>query len=415
MHNLPTALQIIVARLERKIAPRLAELDHQALANEAKVLAAFQAEQVAESDLIGSTGYGTNDEGRDKLDRIWARIFKTEDALVRSQFVSGTHTIATAMSGNLLPGDELIYLTGMPYDTLQQVIGIAGHQPGSLKDYGIQFDYVPLKDDAVDIDRVQQVVTVSQPKMVVIQRSRGYATRPSLTVNAIRELIALVRRASPQTIILIDNCYGEFSELHEPTEYGADLMAGSLIKNGGGGYAKTGGYIVGKHKLIERAANRLTCAGIGREEGASLGNNRDYYQGLFVAPEITANAIKGAVYTAALLAEVGETVSPRWNEARTDLIQTVVFNDRAKMIKFAQVLQQNSPVNAFVEPIPSNQDGYEDQIIMAGGTFVNGATMEFSGDGPLRPPYALYLQGGLTFAHIKLAITNTVAKLYFNS
>lgn len=415
MHNLPTALQIIVARLERKIAPRLAELDHQALANEAKVLAAFQAEQVAESDLIGSTGYGTNDEGRDKLDRIWARIFKTEDALVRSQFVSGTHTIATAMSGNLLPGDELIYLTGMPYDTLQQVIGIAGHQPGSLKDYGIQFDYVPLKDDAVDIDRVQQVVTASQPKMVVIQRSRGYATRPSLTINAIRELIALVRRASPQTIILIDNCYGEFSELHEPTEYGADLMAGSLIKNGGGGYAKTGGYIVGKHKLIERAANRLTCAGIGREEGASLGNNRDYYQGLFVAPEITANAIKGAVYTAALLAEVGETVSPRWNEARTDLIQTVVFNDRAKMIKFAQVLQQNSPVNAFVEPIPSNQDGYEDQIIMAGGTFVNGATMEFSGDGPLRPPYALYLQGGLTFAHIKLAITNTVAKLYFNN
>ncbi|MDN6028356.1 MAG: methionine gamma-lyase family protein [Lactobacillus sp.] len=415
MHNLPTALKNIVACVERKIAPRLAELDQQALANEDKVLAAFQAEQVAESDLIGSTGYGTNDEGRDKLDRIWARIFKTEDALVRSQFVSGTHTIATAMSGNLLPGDELIYLTGMPYDTLQQVIGIAGHQPGSLKDYGIQFDYVPLKNDAVDANRVQQVVAASQPKMVVIQRSRGYATRPSLTVSEIRKLIALVRRVSPQTIILIDNCYGEFSELHEPTEYGADLMAGSLIKNGGGGYAKTGGYIVGKHELIERAANRLTCAGIGREEGASLGNNRDYYQGLFVAPEITANAIKGAVYTAALLAEVGETVSPLWDEARTDLIQTAVFNDRTKMIKFAQVLQQNSPVNAFVEPIPSNQDGYEDQIIMAGGSFVNGATVEFSGDGPIRPPYALYLQGGLTFVHIKLAITNTVAQLYFNN
>ncbi|MDN6043171.1 MAG: methionine gamma-lyase family protein [Lactobacillus sp.] len=415
MHNLPTALKNIVACVERKIAPRLAELDQQALANEDKVLAAFQAEQVAESDLIGSTGYGTNDEGRDKLDRIWARIFKTEDALVRSQFVSGTHTIATAMSGNLLPGDELIYLTGMPYDTLQQVIGIAGHQPGSLKDYGIQFDYVPLKNDAVDANRVQQVVAASQPKMVVIQRSRGYATRPSLTVSEIRKLIALVRRVSPQTIILIDNCYGEFSELHEPTEYGADLMAGSLIKNGGGGYAKTGGYIVGKHELIERAANRLTCAGIGREEGASLGNNRDYYQGLFVAPEITANAIKGAVYTAALLAEVGETVSPLWDEERTDLIKTAVFNDRTKMIKFAQVLQQNSPVNAFVEPIPSNQDGYEDQIIMAGGSFVNGATVEFSGDGPIRPPYALYLQGGLTFVHIKLAITNTVAQLYFNN
>ncbi|BDR60714.1 aminotransferase class I/II-fold pyridoxal phosphate-dependent enzyme [Lactobacillus xylocopicola] len=413
MNNWPAELQKIVSEIDVQVAAQLAKIDENILVNQNKVLTAFKDQAVAEADLIGSTGYGSDDSGRDKLDRMYAQIFQTEDALVRSQFVSGTHTLATAMAGNLLPGDELMYLTGMPYDTLQQVIGLAGDGRGSLKQYGVKFSHVDLEDGQVDTKAARQLLADHQPKMAVIQRSRGYDTRPSLTVDQIKPLIELVRAVSPKTIIFIDNCYGEFSEQHEPTEYGADLMAGSLIKNAGGGLAKVGGYVVGRHELVENTAARLTAAGIGRAEGASLANNLDYFEGLFIAPSITGNAIKGAIYTAALLERMGLEVTPKWDEDRTDLIQTVIFHDQEKMVRFAQILQANSPINSFVEPVPSHDTGYEDQVIMAAGSFIEGASIELSGDGPIRPPYALYLQGGLTFAHVKIAITNAVNELFY--
>ncbi|QYN53114.1 aminotransferase class I/II-fold pyridoxal phosphate-dependent enzyme [Lactobacillus panisapium] len=415
MNNWPQELQQIVNEIDQQIAPQLSKIDDNILFNQNKVLQAFKDEAVAEADLIGSTGYGSDDSGRDKLDRIYAQIFHTEDALVRSQFVSGTHTLATAMAGNLLPGDELTYITGMPYDTLQQVIGIAGDGRGSLKSYGVKFSHVPLKDGDVDFAAARKLLSEHQPKMVVIQRSRGYDTRQSFTVEKIKPMIAMIREVSPNSIVFVDNCYGEFSEKHEPTEFGADLMAGSLIKNAGGGLAKVGGYVVGKHELIENTAARLTAGGIGREEGASLNNNLDYFEGLFISPSVTGNAIKGAIYSSALLARMGAQVSPKWDDDRTDLIQAVIFHDKDKMIRFAKALQENSPINSFVDPVPSNDTGYEDQVIMADGSFVEGASIEFSGDGPIRPPYAIYMQGGLTYAHVKIAITNAVNELFFQN
>ncbi|MCO6531692.1 methionine gamma-lyase family protein [Lactobacillus sp.] len=415
MNNWPQELQQIVNEIDQQIAPQLSKIDDNILFNQNKVLQAFKDKAVAEADLIGSTGYGSDDSGRDKLDRIYAQIFHTEDALVRSQFVSGTHTLATAMAGNLLPGDELTYITGMPYDTLQQVIGIAGDGRGSLKSYGVKFSHVPLKDGDVDFAAARKLLSEHQPKMVVIQRSRGYDTRQSFTVEKIKPMIAMIREVSPNSIVFVDNCYGEFSEKHEPTEFGADLMAGSLIKNAGGGLAKVGGYVVGKHELIENTAARLTAGGIGREEGASLNNNLDYFEGLFISPSVTGNAIKGAIYSSAILARMGAQVSPKWDDDRTDLIQAVIFHDKDKMIRFAKALQENSPINSFVDPVPSNDTGYEDQVIMADGSFVEGASIEFSGDGPIRPPYAIYMQGGLTYAHVKIAITNAVNELFFQN
>ncbi|MCO6535653.1 methionine gamma-lyase family protein [Lactobacillus sp.] len=415
MNNWPQELQQIVNEIDQQIAPQLSKIDDNILFNQNKVLQAFKDKAVAEADLIGSTGYGSDDSGRDKLDRIYAQIFHTEDALVRSQFVSGTHTLATAMAGNLLPGDELTYITGMPYDTLQQVIGIAGDGRGSLKSYGVKFSHVPLKDGDVDFAAARKLLSEHQPKMVVIQRSRGYDTRQSFTVEKIKPMIAMIREVSPNSIVFVDNCYGEFSEKHEPTEFGADLMAGSLIKNAGGGLAKVGGYVVGKHELIENTAARLTAGGIGREEGASLNNNLDYFEGLFISPSVTGNAIKGAIYSSALLARMGAQVSPKWDDDRTDLIQAVIFHDKDKMIRFAKALQENSPINSFVDPVSSNDTGYEDQVIMADGSFVEGASIEFSGDGPIRPPYAIYMQGGLTYAHVKIAITNAVNELFFQN
>lgn len=413
MNNWSTELKQIVREIDKQIAPQLAKIDDNILFNQNKVLQAFKDKAVAEADLIGSTGYGSDDSGRDKLDRIYAQIFHTEDALVRSQFVSGTHTLATAMAGNLLPGEELTYLTGMPYDTLQQVIGIAGDGRGSLKAYGVKFSHVPLKDGDVDFAAARKLLAEHQPKMVVIQRSRGYDTRQSFTVEKIKPMIAMIREVSPKSIVFVDNCYGEFSEKYEPTEFGADLMAGSLIKNAGGGLAKVGGYVVGKHELIENTAARLTAGGIGREEGASLNNNLDYFEGLFISPSVTGNAIKGAVYSSALLARMGLEVTPKWNDDRTDLIQAVIFHNQDKMVRFAKALQENSPINSFVDPVPSNDTGYEDQVIMADGSFIEGASIEFSGDGPIRPPYVIYMQGGLTYAHVKIAITNAVNKLFF--
>lgn len=405
----------IIEEVEKQIQPRLSEIDDQVTFNQRKVLEAFQKERISEENLNGATGYGYNDMGRDALDRVYADVFKTEDALVRPQFVSGTHTISSAYFGMLRPGDKLLYLTGMPYDTIQEVIGVTGKAGmGSLKDFKIDFDYVPLLENGkVDFKAAKTKLT-DQVKVVAIQRSRGYSSRSSFTVDEIKVMVDHVREILPNAIIFVDNCYGEFSEIVEPTEVGVDVMVGSLIKNAGGGIAHTGGYVVGKQKLIEMIANRLTNVGAGKEEGATLENLRRMYQGFFMAPEVTGAAIKGAIFESAILEKCNLQVDPKWNDPRTDLIQTINFGEPDSMIRFAKQVQKNSPIDSYVDPEPSQVAGYEDKVIMAAGTFVQGASIEFSADGPIRPPYTLYLQGGLTYSHVKIAITKAVEETFFN-
>ncbi|WP_440971473.1 aminotransferase class I/II-fold pyridoxal phosphate-dependent enzyme [Pediococcus pentosaceus] len=405
----------IIEEVEKQIQPRLSEIDDQVTFNQRKVLEAFQKERISEENLNGATGYGYNDMGRDALDRVYADVFKTEDALVRPQFVSGTHTISSAYFGMLRPGDKLLYLTGMPYDTIQEVIGVTGKaEMGSLKDFKIDFDYVPLLENGkVDFKAAKTKLT-DQVKVVAIQRSRGYSSRSSFTVDEIKVMVDHVREILPNAIIFVDNCYGEFSEIVEPTEVGVDVMVGSLIKNAGGGIAHTGGYVVGKQKLIEMIANRLTNVGAGKEEGATLENLRRMYQGFFMAPEVTGAAIKGAIFESAILEKCNLQVDPKWNDPRTDLIQTINFGEPDSMIRFAKQVQKNSPIDSYVDPEPSQMAGYEDKVIMAAGTFVQGASIEFSADGPIRPPYTLYLQGGLTYSHVKIAITKAVEETFFN-
>lgn len=405
----------IVEEVEKQIQPRLSEIDDQVTFNQRKVLEAFQKERISEENLNGATGYGYNDMGRDALDRVYADVFKTEDALVRPQFVSGTHTISSAYFGMLRPGDKLLYLTGMPYDTIQEVIGVTDKAGmGSLKDFKIDFDYVPLLENGkVDFKAAKTKLT-NQVKVVAIQRSRGYSSRSSFTVDEIKVMVDHVREILPNAIIFVDNCYGEFSEIVEPTEVGVDVMVGSLIKNAGGGIAHTGGYVVGKQKLIEMIANRLTNVGAGKEEGATLENLRRMYQGFFMAPEVTGSAIKGAIFESAILEKCNLQVDPKWNDPRTDLIQTINFGEPDSMIRFAKQVQKNSPIDSYVDPEPSQMAGYEDKVIMAAGTFVQGASIEFSADGPIRPPYTLYLQGGLTYSHVKIAITKAVEETFFN-
>lgn len=411
-------LMATVAEVDAQIAPRLAAIDDQVLTNEAKVLDSFRAHEVAESDLISSTGYGDSDVGRDKLEAIYADVLSGgapyADALVRPQFVSGTHTIGVAMLGLVRPGDEILYITGAPYDTLQEVLGMAGNGIGSPKEYGIKADYVPLKaDGSADLPAIQKRIR-PETKVITIQRSRGYATRESFTVAKIAEMIKAVRAVKPDVWVFIDNAYGEFSEPIEPLQVGADLMAGSLIKNAGGGMAKSGGYIVGRKDLVERVSYRMTVPGIGGAEGATYGNLADMYQGFFIAPQVTGGAIKGAIFEAALLAKLGLQVSPSWDAPRTDLIQTVNFGNPKDMTAFAKAVQQNSPIDAFVTPIAEEMTGYEDKVIMAAGNFVEGSTIEYSADGPMRPPYTLYMQGGLTYAHAKLATIGAAQATFFN-
>lgn len=415
MFDLPEKLQKLVNEVDKQITPKLAEIDEQIVYNQAKVLKAFQDQEVAEADLNGTTGYGDDDAGRDKLDRIYAEVFQTEDAVVRPQFVSGTHTLFTALNGNLNAGETLTYLTGMPYDTMQEVIGLTPKKRGTLMERGVKFSYVPLTSEGlIDYEQAEKILTRDQPKIVAIQRSRGYATRKTFTVAQIKEMIAFVKKVSPKSLIFIDNCYGEFSEKHEPTEYGADFMAGSLIKNAGGGLAKTGGYIVGKKDLIANTKIALTAPGC-TDEGATLDNLHDFYEGFFISPNVTGMAEKGMIFAAALFEKMGMEVTPKWNETRSDVIETIIFGDPKKMQQFVQEVQKNSPVDSFVKPEAYHMPGYEDKVIMAAGNFVSGSTIEFSADGPVRPPYAVYMQGGLTYAHDKIAVINAVKDTFFNN
>ncbi|MQS52000.1 aminotransferase class I/II-fold pyridoxal phosphate-dependent enzyme [Companilactobacillus mishanensis] len=413
--DLPKDLSEKIAKVEDMIQPKIEEIDQQVLYTQQRVLNLFRENQVGEEDLVPSTGYGYDDIGRDKIEKIYAGYFKTDDALVRPQFASGTHAISTALFSMLRPGDTLYYLTGTPYDTIQEVIGIAGDNQGTMTDYGINFKATELLEDgSVDYQTAEKDLKADKNiKVVAIQRSRGYAVRDSFTVEKIAKMIKFVKGILPNAIIFVDNCYGEFSELEEPTFYGADIMAGSLYKNAGAGIVKSGAYIVGREDLINGAGSRLTVPGAGKGEGATWGYLRDFYQGFFLAPHTTGEALKGTVFTAALCEEMGMNVSPKWDAPRTDIVQTVSFGDPDPMIKFCAAIQHYSPMNSFVDPIPSHQDGYEDEVIMASGSFTEGSTIELSSDGPIRPPYSLYIQGGLSYAHVKIAVTNAVRDTFY--
>lgn len=377
-----------------------------------KVLSSFIKNGVSEASFSGSTGYGYDDRGRDVLDKIMADCMGAEDALIRHSFASGTHTLSVALFGVLRPGDKVISITGRPYDTITGVFGIDEKVDGSLADFGVEYGEVALDSNGnPDIEAIKETLKKEKCKMAYIQRSRGYSTRPSLTISDIEELIKAVREVSPESIIMVDNCYGEFAETKEPCDVGADLIAGSLIKNPGGGIAPSGGYIAGRHDLIEKCAARMTCAGVGREVGATLGHNRELYMGLFSAPHVVGEAMKTAVYTAALFSLLGFDVTPSPLEKRGDIIQCVILGSADGLISFCQGMQSGAPVDSFVIPEPWDMPGYTDPVIMAAGAFTLGASIELSADGPLREPYAAWMQGGLNFHSAKAGVLLAAQKM----
>lgn len=384
-------------------APLFKKVEDIAESNTLKVLDAMRECKVSDSHFNTTSGYAYDDIGRGKLEELYAKIFGAERALVRTQFVSGTHALATVLFGILRPGDELVSLTGKPYDTMQTVIGYDNPSPGSLKEFGIKYKELPMAEGKVVVDNINHIVS-KDTKLALIQRSRGYSMRNPLSIEDIREITAEVHRINPECICFVDNCYGEFVDLLEPTQAGADIMAGSLIKNPGGGIAPTGGYIAGKDKLVELASYRLTAPGMGDELGASLANNRLLFQGLFLAPHVVSQAIKGAIFAAGMFAKLGYKTLPLPEDVRGDIIQAIELGSAEKLIAFCGGIQKYSPVDSFATPEPWDMPGYADQVIMAAGTFVQGASIEFSADGPLRAPYNVYLQGGLTFEHAVIGI-----------
>ncbi len=380
--------------------------------NQTKVLNAFIEERVSETDFAGSTGYGYGDIGRDKLDRICAKVFGAEDALIRHTFASGTHTLSVALFGILRPGDKVLVLTGTPYDTIQGVFGNAGESDGSLNDFGVSYEQVDLLPDGTpDLNAIRSRLSWGEYKMAYIQRSRGYSLRKSLTVEEIKALCDAVKEVSPATVIMVDNCYGEFTQKTEPVAVGADIIAGSLIKNPGGGIAPCGGYIAGKKKYIEKCAYRMTCAGVGREVGATLGHNRELYMGLFAAPRVTASALKTAVYSAALFELLGFETTPKYTEKRGDIIQCIKLKNSERLIAFCRGMQSGAPVDSFVVPEPADMPGYDDKVIMAAGAFTLGSSIELSADAPLRDPYAVWMQGGLDFYSAKTGVLLAVSQM----
>lgn len=394
----------------KDLKSRFEEIDERAEYNQLKVLKAMQLNQVSEACLLGTTGYGYNDIGRDTLEAVYASVFHTEDALVRPQITCGTHALALALMSNLRPGDELLSPVGKPYDTLEEVIGIRDSK-GSLREYGISYKQVDLLEDGnFDYDNIAKAIN-DKTKLVTIQRSKGYQTRPTLSVNRIGELIKFIKNIKPDVICMVDNCYGEFVEEIEPSDVGADMVVGSLIKNPGGGLAPIGGYIAGKKECVENAAYRLTSPGLGKEVGASLGVLSSFYQGLFLAPTVTAGALKGAIFAANLYERLGFGVVPNGTESRHDIIQAVTFGHPEGVVAFCQGIQAAAPIDSYVIPEPWDMPGYDAQVIMAAGAFVSGSSIELSADGPIKPPYAVYFQGGLTWQHAKFGILKSLQSL----
>ncbi len=392
------------------LSARFTRIDQNAEYNQLKVIRAMQAANVSEACLLGTTGYGYNDLGRDMLEKVYAAVFETQDALVRPQITCGTHALALALMSNLRPGDELLSPVGKPYDTLEEVIGIRPSR-GSLAEYGVTYRQVDLlPDGGFDYEGIRTALG-ERTKMVTIQRSKGYQTRPTLSVQRIGELIAFVKQIKPDVLVMVDNCYGEFVETAEPSQVGADMVVGSLIKNPGGGLAPIGGYIAGKKECVENAACRLTSPGLAKEVGASLGVLPAFYQGLFLAPTVTASALKGAIFAANIYEKLGFSVVPDGQESRHDIIQAVTFGSPEGVIAFCEGIQAAAPVDSFVKPEPWDMPGYDSKVIMAAGAFVSGSSIELSADGPIAPPYAVYFQGGLTFPHAKLGILKSLQNL----
>ena len=398
--------ETVIARLKE----RFEAIDKVAEYNQAKVLAAFRKNRVSATCFAASSGYGYNDEGRDKLEQVYADVFHTEAALVRPHITCGTHALTIALSANLLPGDELLSPVGMPYDTLQEVIGIRP-SPCSLAEYGVSYRQVDLlSDGSFDYENIRKAIN-SKTKLITIQRSKGYATRPTFSVSQIGALIAFCKSIKPDVLVMVDNCYGEFVETIEPSDVGADMIVGSLIKNPGGGLASSGGYIAGTKACIDRCAYRLSAPGLGQEVGANFGLMTQLYQGFFLSPNVTASAEKGAIFAANLYEPLGFRCVPNATESRHDIIQAVELGSEEGMIAFCKGIQAAAPVDSFATPIPGDMAGYESQVIMAAGAFIQGSTMELSADGPIREPYAVYFQGGLTWHHAKLGILNSLQKM----
>ena len=409
--EIPQSVRDLAAKCEIRLAPRFAEIDEVSMKCTERVMEAFQEFKVSDSCFAGTTGYGYDDLGRETLDKVWARVFGAESALVRIGFVNGTHAIASAIFAALKPGDTLMSTMGAPYDTLRTAIGISGDAFGSLRFYGVGYHQVNTLDGAPDMASIRRAAEGLQPAAALIQRSRGYDARRALTVDEIGEIVRTIKSVSPDTACIVDNCYGEFTDVIEPTMVGADLIAGSLIKNPGGGLAPTGGYIAGREDLVSNAANRLTVPGIGGECGSTLGNNRALFQGLFMAPHTTAQALKTAALCAAMLEELGFKTEPGAMEKRSDIIQTITLETPENLKRFCKGIQSGSPVDSYVTPEPWAMPGYEDEVIMAAGSFIQGSSIELSCDGPMREPYFAFLQGGLTYESGKLGIMNAIAEM----
>lgn len=403
--------QINFKNIEDILSPQFDIVDEIRDFNQKKVLDAFIENKVAAEHFMTVSGYGHDDLGREVLDKVFAATFKAEKAIVRNHFVSGTHALACCLMGNLRYGEKLISVAGAPYDTMQEVIGTRGDKRASLMGYGVLYDEIPLKNEMeVDFNLLEKTINETC-NMVLIQRSRGYSLRKSLDIKTIEKIIHIVKSKNPNCICFVDNCYGEFTEKKEPLEVGADLIAGSLIKNPGGGIVEAGGYIAGRADLVEQAAMRLTAPGIGSEGGAMLNQSRLIFQGFFMSPSIVSDAVKGAILAAKIFEEIGYISTPKFDDLRTDIIQTITFNSQKPLEDFCKTVQELSPINSYVTPIPDDIPGYEDKVIMAGGTFIEGSTIELSADGPIRPPYAVYMQGGLNYAHIKIVLKSILEKI----
>ena len=399
-----------IKEIEEKLEPVFKNIDEICYQNSQKVLEAFWQENIGEQHFNATTGYGYGDLGRDALERVYARIFKAEDALVRNQFISGTHALSTAFFALLRPNDTLLSITGKPYDTLDSVIGL-NDNPSSLKSFGINYEQIDLIDDDFDYEKIEKRVKEGNIKVIEIQRSKGYSLRKSITISKLKKVIELIKSIDSQIIIMIDNCYCEFVSTVEPTQVGADICVGSLIKNLGGGIASNGAYIVGRKDLIHLCSERLNVCGEAKDVGPSLGANKSFFQGLYMAPSVVASSLKTVVLASYMLENLGYEVEPKWNEERADIVSTIIFNDKDKLIKFVQGIQSGSAIDANALAEPTDMPGYDDQIIMASGSFTQGSSIELSCDGPIRPPYAAYLQGGLTYEYGKLGVLKAIENL----